>query len=57
MNVQHAIELLDAVRDRLGAASVTASWETNHGDVQVRSAPRGVQILVDGQEVPLEGRA
>ena len=52
MNVAHAMELLDAVRDRLGAASVTAVWETSHGDVEVRSAPRGVSILVDGQEVP-----
>ena len=57
MNVQHAIELLDAVRDRLGAVKVSAVWETGHGDVEVRSVARGVKILVDGQEVPQEERA
>lgn len=59
MNVTDALAILERVRGQLGAVSVTACFETGHGDVQVVAEPRGLtRIVVHGQEVPhrQEGR-
>jgi hypothetical protein len=53
VNVTEAMLLLDDVRDRLGALTVSATWETGHGDVQVTAGADGPRMTVAGQEVHL----
>lgn len=56
MNVQTALTMLEQLRRQFGAVSVTACFETGHGDVEVTAGPAGPRIAVAGQEVPLVQR-
>lgn len=57
VNVTQAMALLDDVRDRLGALTVSATWETGHGDVQITCTENATpRMTVAGQDVPFKAR-
>jgi hypothetical protein len=55
VGIREAVGMLEALRDQLSAAALTAYWDTPHGTVKAIVRRDGLLLFVNGQ--PIEADA